>query len=167
MGTGKSAIGRQVARKLDLQFLDADHEIEQKAGQTISEIFASKGEGHFRRLEREFIDDGHPAEGCLVACGGGLIMQEGMIDLIRSKGVLVCLFASAETILERTSGNQKRPLLNVDDPLEKIRTLMDERMPTYKRAGTGILTDKRTIPDITEHVIRVYRKESRRFGKQG
>jgi shikimate kinase len=114
-------------------------------------------------MERQFILDGHPAAGCVVACGGGLPIQPGMRELLLSKGIVVCLFASEETILERTSRNNKRPILNVPDPAARVRQLLRERMPIYTSTGTGVSTENRAICDVVEHVVRVYRAESSRF----
>src|SRR5687768_5670956 len=83
MGTGKSTVGRVLAQRLGMRVLDSDAEIERRAGQSITEIFAARGEAGFRELEREFVESGHPAEGCIVACGGGLVLQEGMIPRLR------------------------------------------------------------------------------------
>ena len=80
------------------------------------EIFKKEGEARFREYERSFIESGHAATGYVVACGGGLVVQPGMVDLLRARGVVVSLFASVETIIERTARNNKRPLLNVEDP---------------------------------------------------
>ena len=96
MGVGKSTIGIRLARELNYSFFDSDDVIEKRAGKAISEIFANEGEAVFRQYEREFIDSGHPNEGCVVSCGGGLIVQEGMAEQLKSKGVVVCLSASIE-----------------------------------------------------------------------
>ena len=161
MGTGKSAVGRSVANRLGYTFIDSDQAIEKAAGRSIKEVFDSGGEAAFRKLERQFIDEGHVSECCVVSCGGGLIAQPGMLDLVRAKGPVVCLLASAETILERTKGSEKRPLLNVEDPLVRIRELLAEREPIYKKSGTEVLTDGRTISDVASHVFRVYRSDAR------
>lgn len=157
MGVGKSAIGRRVARALGFRFIDSDHSIEKEAGKKIPAIFASEGEARFREYERAFIDSGHPSGGCVVSCGGGLVVQEGMSDLLKSRGVVVCLFASVETIIERTGRNRNRPLLNVEDPAERIRTLLAEREPIYMNSGACITTDGRTIPEVVDHLLRTYR----------
>jgi shikimate kinase len=96
-----------------------------------------------------------------VSCGGGLIAQPGMLKKIRRSGPVVCLLASPETVYERIKGNKKRPLLNVEDPMSRIRELLSKREPIYKKAGTEVLTDGRTISDIASHVIRIYRSEAR------
>jgi len=163
MGVGKSSVGRYVARRLDMQFIDSDHAIEEKAGMTIPAIFEQFGEAAFRKMEREFIEGGHPEKGCVVSCGGGLPIEPGMSELLLSKGVVICLFASEKTILERTSANNRRPMLNVEDPVKRARELMARRMPVYMRTGTGISTENRDLPEISEHVVRVYRSVSREF----
>ena len=160
MGTGKTTVGRAVAQRLGFGLLDSDHEIERRCGRPVAEIFAGEGEAAFRALEREFIEHGHPAERQVVACGGGLIVPPGMLEQLRARGVVMCLHASLETILQRTQGNRNRPLLNVDDPAERIRTLYAEREPVYRRAGTIILTDGRMLGDIVSHVLRAYRREA-------
>lgn len=164
MGTGKTTIGRAVANRLKYQLLDSDHEIEIKEDATVAEIFADRGEPYFRKLEREFVESGHPARGTVVACGGGLVVQEGMLERLQKKGVVVCLHASLETILQRTSANRNRPLLHVDDPMARLRELYAVREPIYRRAGAVILTDHRPTSDIISHVLRVYRREAAEWG---
>lgn len=129
----------------------------------VPEIFAQEGEDAFRRYEWEFIESGHPDSNSVVACGGGLVTQPGMIELLKEKGVLICLFASTETILQRTQGNRNRPLLNVDDPAKRIRDLLAQRAPFYQRAGTMILTDNRGLSDVVDHLQRVYAREAKAF----
>jgi shikimate kinase len=161
MGTGKTTIGRAVAARMGFRLLDSDQEIEKAAGVSIAEIFAQEGEAAFRARERTFIESGHPDRGCVVACGGGLVVQPGMLELLNRKGVVVCLHASLETILKRTQGNRSRPLLNVDtDPMERIRALYAAREPIYKKAGSVILTDARPASDIIAHLLRTYRREA-------
>lgn len=165
MGTGKTTIGRIVAHRLGFALLDSDHEIERRKGKTIPQIFASEGEAVFRAMEREFVEGGHPAKRTVVACGGGLVVQPGMLEKVRALGVVVCLHASLETILRRTQGNKNRPLLDVEDPMERIRTLYAAREPIYNQAGTVILTDGRPMLDIVQHVLRAYRREAAEFAR--
>jgi shikimate kinase len=165
MGTGKSTVGRSVAHRLGFLFVDSDVEIERTQGRTITEIFAQQGEAAFRTMEREFVAHGHPAERCVVACGGGLVVQPGMLDELKSRGVVVCLHASIETILERTGRHRTRPLLEVEDPEARVRSLFAQREPVYNRCGTVILTDSRPLHDVTAHVVRAWRRDSADFSR--
>ncbi|MBM3853487.1 MAG: shikimate kinase [Verrucomicrobia bacterium] len=166
MGTGKTTVGRAVAHRLRFHALDSDHEIERQQGKTIPEIFAQDGEPAFRALEREFIERGHPDQRTLVACGGGLVIQPGMLARLQSRGLVICLHASLATILARTSRHRNRPLLDVADPEERLRTLYAVREPIYKQAGTVILTDGRPLPEIVAHVIRVWRRDAPDFARR-
>ncbi len=161
MGTGKTTVGRAVAQRLGFQALDSDYEIEHVSGRTVAQIFAEEGEGGFRARERAFIETGHPGHGMVVACGGGLIVPPGMLELLRAKGVVICLHATVATILQRTAAARTRPLLNVADPEARIRQLYGEREAIYRRAGTVILTDSRPLHDVVLHVLRTYRREAR------
>ena len=161
MGTGKTTVGRAVAVRLGFQAMDSDHEIEREQGRTVAQIFAGEGEAAFRALERRFIERGHPDRGMVVARGGGLVVQPGMSELLRARGVVICLHATLDTILQRTAQARTRPLLNVENPEARIRQLYAEREETYKRAGTVILTDFRPLHDIVLHVLRAYRREAR------
>ena len=161
MGTGKSAVGRTVAQRLGYQFIDSDQSIEETQGRSIKEIFESDGEAAFRKMEKSFVEAGHPNEDCVVSCGGGLIAQLGILERIQSKGPVVCLLAAPQTIFERVIGSKKRPLLNVENPLAKIEELLKEREPIYRKAGTEVLTDGRTIADVAAHVMRIYKSETK------
>jgi len=161
MGVGKSSVGARVAKELNFSFYGSDEVIEETIGKSISKIFAEDGETAFRRYEQEFVDSGHPSEGCVVSCGGGLVIQEGMPEKLRSKGIVICLFASIESIVERTRHSKKRPLLNVDDPEAHIRKLFAEREPVYMNAGVSISTEGRSISEVVKHVLRTYRSAAK------
>ena len=165
MGTGKTTVGRIVAKKIGFQLLDSDHEIERHQGKTIPEIFAQDGEPAFRALERDFIERGHPGRRALIACGGGLVVQPGMLAALKEKGVVICLHASLETILARTARQRNRPLLEVENPEERIRTLYAAREPIYRQSGTVILTDARPLQDIVAHVLRAWRRDALDFAR--
>ncbi|MEY3607254.1 MAG: hypothetical protein RLZZ447_42 [Verrucomicrobiota bacterium] len=166
MGTGKTTVSRAVAQRLGFAVLDSDHEIEREQKLTIPEIFAQRGEPAFRALERAFIEQGHPATRTVIACGGGLVVQPGMLPLLQARGVVVCLHASLETILARTSRARNRPLLEVENPEERIRTLYAAREAVYRAAGTMVLTDGRPLADIAAHVARVWQRDARDFARR-
>ncbi len=161
MGTGKSALGRQLARRWRRPFVDTDEAVERLAGMSIPELFEKHGEARFRELEREVVTSHLPDAGAVIACGGGLVIPEGMAELARSKGVVVCLFASVETILRRTAGNSRRPLLNGVDLETRVRELMRSREQAYLRAGVAVYTDGRSLQQLCDIVGRVYDREAR------
>jgi shikimate kinase len=163
MGTGKTSVSRIVAARLGHRWLDSDHEIERIQGKPIAEIFAGEGEAAFRAMEREFVEHGHPAERTVVACGGGLVVQPGMLAELQKRGVVICLHATVETILRRTAHSRARPLLNVEDPEKRVRELYAVREPIYRNSGSVILTDNRPQLEIVQHVLRVYRRDSMDF----
>jgi shikimate kinase len=166
MGTGKTTVGRAAAQRLGFAFLDSDHEIERVQGRPIPEIFARDGEPAFRALERAFVEGGHPAARTVVACGGGLVVQPGLPELLAARGVTICLHASVETILDRTGRQPGRPLLDVPDPAGRVRALLAEREPIYRSVGTLVLTDARPLREIVAHVVRIWQREAAEFARR-
>jgi len=165
MGTGKTTVGRAVAQRLGFDCIDSDHEIERQTGKTIPKIFAEDGEPAFRALEREFVLSGHPAQRTVVACGGGLVVQPGLAEELRNRGVVVCLHASLATVLERAARHTNRPLLDVPNPEQRVRELFAVREPIYRRAGTLVLTDSRPLREVVAHVVRVWHREAPDFAR--
>jgi shikimate kinase len=165
-GSGKSTVGRQAAQQLHFQLLDSDHEIERLRGRPVTQIFAEDGETAFRGLERQFIESGHPAQGCVVSCGGGLVVPEGMLELLQSRGVVICLHASIETIIARTAHATHRPLFQGENHEQRVRELYAQREAIYRRTGTTVLTDHRPLRDIVSHVLRVYQREAREWASR-
>ena len=161
MGTGKSALGRQLAKRWRRNFYDTDEMVEKLAGTSVADIFAQHGEAHFRALERLVVEKHLPEYGAVIACGGGLVVPPGMGELVRSKGIVVTLFASVDTILRRTAGNNRRPLLKGDDPEAKVRELMKKREQAYMQAGIAVYTDGRSLQQLCVIVERVYEREAR------
>jgi shikimate kinase len=145
MGAGKSSIGRRIAAKLNLPFVDADVEIEAAhAGLTIPEIFTRYGEPYFRDGEVRVIArllEGGPS---VLATGGGAFMREETRQRIRAKGISMWLRADPEVILRRVKRRSDRPLLQTDDPAATIQRLVDERYPVY--AGADITVLSRDVP---------------------
>jgi shikimate kinase len=144
MGAGKSTIGRRVAARLRLPFLDADTEIETAAGMSIPDIFETHGEPHFRDGEARVIArllDGGPA---VIATGGGAFMREETRDRVRAKAVSIWLKADAEVIMKRVRRRSDRPLLQNADPAGTVNRLLGEREPIYGTADLMILS--RDVP---------------------
>jgi len=159
MGTGKSTLGRWLARAWQRPFIDTDEQVERLAGKSIATIFEQDGEAAFRALERDVVTSHLPSHGAVIACGGGLVIPEGMGALVASKGVVVTLFASPEAVMRRTGGRDHRPLLAGEDPQEKIRQLMAAREQAYLACGTAVYTDGRTLQELADAVTRIYRRE--------
>ncbi len=164
MGTGKTVLGKRVAYRLGYRFIDSDREIEKLCAMPTKDIFEKFGEAKFRQLEREFIERGHPKFNCVISCGGGLSCRDDMPELVKSKGVCVVLFSTPEEIYSRTSRNNSRPLLNVENPIEKIKTLLKDRTPFYMRSGVAIAADK-NLKVTEERILRIYNAAKRRLAK--
>jgi shikimate kinase len=150
MGTGKTAVGKLLAKRLGREFLEVDEIIEKKEGRSIAEIFGQKGEPYFRALEKEVVKEVSQKKGVIISAGGGAIIDEANLKNLKKNGIIICLEASPEVILERTKGNFCRPLLNVPDPKKKIEELLEQRAPHYKKADLSINTDNLTIDQVVE-----------------
>jgi len=138
MGAGKTTVGRRLADALGMPFTDADHEIEDAAGLTVSEIFEKYGEEHFRDGERKVIARLIEGEPCVLATGGGAFMNDQTRALIKAKAVSVWLKAELELLLERVLRRDTRPLLKTGDPRDILGRLMDERYPVYSEADVVV-----------------------------
>lgn len=144
MGCGKSAIGRRLANRLSLPFVDADEEIEKVAGMSISDIFAEYGEAHFRDREAKVIErllDGGPQ---VLATGGGAFMNPDTRAAVAAKGVSIWLRAQLPVLMRRVTKRNTRPLLKTADPEAVMRRLMEERYPVY--ANADIVVESRDVP---------------------
>lgn len=148
MGTGKTAVGKELAKRLKMRFVDTDILIEEREGMKIADIFALKGEPCFRMVEREVIKEISARSGLVIAAGGGVMIDEENVKNLKSSGVMVCLSATADKILERTKGHTHRPLLNVGDPKEKISELLAKRAEYYARADHGIDTTSLSVGEV-------------------
>ena len=153
MGSGKSSVGRLVAEQLHFQFVDTDALIEKRAGKYISDIFEQDGEPAFRKLEREVVAELNGEERMVVSTGGGMIVDPANLALLKEHALVVCLWASPETIWERTRYSSHRPLLQEADPQAKIRRLLAEREPFYRQADVLVNTERRSVREVAAHVL--------------
>lgn len=156
MGCGKSTIGRKISESWGYRFLDMDELIERQEKMSVSEIFASKGEEYFRKLETEAIGGKFcDFKGCVISTGGGLPMKKENHALLKKCGLVVYLKTKPETVMERLKDDTTRPLLQRPDKEAAIRTLMSEREPVYSRlADITVLTDGKKVEQIM-HEIRL------------
>ena len=155
MGTGKSAVGKRLAAELGWTFCDTDKMVESRAGVTVGELFEKKGEPAFRALEREVVRELSEKEGFVISTGGGVPLEPENVQDLSAKGELICLTASPETILKRVERKiGARPLLLGPNPLERIKTLMEERRPFYGQASFTLDTTYLSIEKITDAILR-------------
>jgi shikimate kinase len=156
MGTGKTAVGKALAEKLDKEFVELDSLIEQKAGKTIPEIFNRDGEVAFRELEIEVTKEVAERKKVVIACGGGVALNKINIDRLRKECIIVYLTASPRVILKRTSSDEnERPLLKKPDKALHIQELLRFRKPFYERAADiKIDTSKLDIDAVAEQIIK-------------
>jgi shikimate kinase len=155
MGTGKSFVGRILARKLGIHFFEMDHELERRAGKTITQIFKEDGEAVFRVMETNLLCELSFKSGMVVSCGGGVVCNEGNIVMMKKSGVIVNLFSSAEKIYARTKADKERPLLQVEDPLSKINELLTKRAPFYARADYQVRSEDETPEEVAEAIVKI------------
>jgi shikimate kinase len=153
MGTGKTAVGKELARILDMKIIDVDTEIEASEQTTINDIFAQLGEPGFREIETAMIRKIAAGRNLIISTGGGAVLKQENMDILRENGVIVCLTASPETILGRTGASNDRPLLQVENPLDKINQLLNFRRPFYERADIMIDTEGKTPLRVAEEII--------------
>jgi len=153
MGAGKSSIGRRLASRLEVSFIDADTEIEEAAGMSIPDIFASHGEAEFRAGEARVIArllDGGPQ---VLATGGGVFMNAETRALIAAKGISVWLKAEFEVLMRRIKRRHDRPLLKTDDPGATLRELMEARYPIYAEAELTVQSRELPHERIVDEIV--------------
>ena len=160
-GTGKSLVAREIAGQLGWDFIDTDAEIVKLAGKSIAEVFQQDGEAKFRELEREVIKRASRRSHKVIATGGGAIVDSQNHAQLARKGFIVCLDAKPETIYQRlfqegSHGSEIRPLLEGDNPLERIRQLKARRQPYYDDVDLVINTDDLSISEVAGKVIRAW-----------
>ncbi|WP_038059102.1 shikimate kinase [Thermus amyloliquefaciens] len=154
MGVGKSRIGWELARALMLHFIDLDRYIERRTGLSIPDIFRHLGEEAFRRMEKEAVRELVAKDFLVLSLGGGTFVDPENRAMLLGRGPVVALWASPETILERATRKPgQRPLLQVENPLERIRTLLEARRPIYQEAHIHVSTDGRKVEEVVEEIV--------------
>ena len=154
MGAGKSAVGRQLARMLHLEFVDSDAEIESRTGVDIPFIFEKEGEAGFRKREAKVIEDLSQKDGIVLATGGGAIMDPRNRNHLGARGFVVYLKTSVDQQLSRTRKGRNRPLLENGDPRAVLEALMATREPLYREiADLTVDTDRRKVRDVANEIL--------------
>lgn len=155
MGTGKTTIGKALAKMHSLPFVDIDEEIEKRRGMKIVDIFSRMGEGYFRDLEEEMIREFSKEEGKIIAVGGGALQRESNLLALRENGFLLCLLATPKVILRRLRYDDTRPLLKGEDKLQRIESLLRKRFPNYLKADAFLDTSYMPVRDCVKYAGRL------------
>ena len=152
-GSGKSTVGRQLARRLGLQFSDSDHVIEQRLGCSIRSFFEREGEAAFRDAEESVIAELCMQDG-VIATGGGAVLRSANRERLRACGHVVYLYTRPEDVFRRVKHDKGRPLLQVDDPMTKLRELHAQRDPLYREVAHLVVeTGKPSVPSLVSTII--------------
>ena len=153
-GSGKSTVGRLLARHLKLRFIDSDHEIERRIGMPIRSFFEIQGEDAFRDLESEVIDDLSRMTDCVLATGGGTVLRAANREALRGRGRVIYLRSTPEEIFRRLRHDTHRPLLQVGDPQRRLRELYRERDPLYRQTAHYTVEAVRpSVPSLLNMVL--------------
>jgi len=157
MGTGKTSAGKQLAEELNMTFLDMDDIIEEREGRFIPRIFAENGEAYFRSLERELVRELSMKTGLVIGAGGGIVLNPDNVADYDRTGLVVCLSATPEVILERVGKDTNRPLLVGTDKMKTIRDLLGSRQKLYEAIPRRVDTTRLTLEQVVEKILRLYR----------
>jgi len=155
MGTGKTVVGKVLAEKLSKEFIEMDACIEERETSKIVDIFAQKGEAYFRGLEKVLLGELSKRDNLVVSCGGGLICDTDNLNQLIATGVVFALKASAFTIYQRIKDCSHRPILNVDNPRERIEQLLEKRAFYYAKAQYSIDTDDFSPKEVVDKIIAI------------
>jgi shikimate kinase len=155
MGAGKTTIGRQLARQLKKEFLDSDREIETRTGADIPLIFELEGEQGFRSRECKMIDELTQKNDIVLATGGGAVLNEENRKHLKSRGCVLYLFASLDHLFERTVKDKNRPLLQTENPRQRIQEILEKRDPLYREVADVIVeTGGQTIHYVVQQILK-------------
>lgn len=156
MGTGKTVVGKELAKRLGREYIDIDEVIQEKEGRPIPRIFAKQGEEYFRQIETRVIKQFSELDGYVISAGGGAVLREENIGALRKRGVLICLRTKPEVIWRRVRKDEGRPLLKgFCDKKERIKQLLKERAPFYNQADITVDTSYLTVSEIVEEIIKL------------
>lgn len=151
MGSGKTSVGLELAKILECDFFDLDEIIEKKYGK-ITQIFKNKGENYFREIEASELKNFKNNRAFVLSTGGGAVLKEENLEILRSLGEVFYLSANAQTIYDRVKEQTQRPLLNTKDPKKTIEDILSSRLEKYEKSGEKIVTDNKNIEQIAREI---------------
>lgn len=160
MGSGKTTVGKILADRLNKQFIEMDQVIEQRTNKKIADIFAEYGQDYFRKLETSLLQELSTQNDLVISCGGGLICNNTNLKILKTSGIVFNITASAQIIYERTKKDSHRPILNVKNPLNTIKTLLGVRKPYYEQAHYTVESEKQTPEQVANSIMEILKKIS-------
>ena len=159
MGCGKSSVAAYLSQIYGMDIVEMDQVLVERAGMSIADIFANHGETCFRDMETNLVQDIQSKDNQVISCGGGVVLRQHNVEVMKSAGTIVLLTATPETILERVKDDEARPLLKGNKNLVAIKEMMEKRREKYESAADVIVqTDGKTIAEICDEIIAYVRK---------
>lgn len=162
MGTGKTAVSKKIANILNLEYVNMDSLIEADQKKSINQIFSKEGEQCFRNIEKRIVKEISQKDNLIIDCGGGVVLNEENIDNLKRNGIIICLRACEDVILKRTTLTGHRPLLNVENPKEKISQLLKFREPFYEKADFFIDTSNISINEVVKQAVDIIKNHPKK-----
>ena len=153
MGSGKTCVGELLAKLLNMSFVDTDEQIIKTEKISINQIFAQKGETYFREIESATLKNVLNYNNQIISTGGGIIKSNENLSLLKEKSIVFYLKANPDILFERIKNNKERPLLNVEDMKDRIKTILRERISQYEKAQYIIVTDDKSPTEIANAII--------------
>lgn len=153
MGTGKSVVAKELARKLKMEFIDMDRIVEERHGMSISAIFTRYGERYFRAQENKLVKELFQKENMVIATGGGTLLSSDNARILSQRGQIICLYADSQTIYNRVKRKNDRPLLKGENVLSEINRLLVERKKIYDNIKWKIDTTNLTTREVVDKII--------------
>lgn len=155
MGSGKTTVAIELSHRLNMNYVSIDDMIEKNEKATINEIFTRKGEDYFRNIETDCLKCACAVDNSVIDAGGGVVLKDENWAVMKESGITICLKADEEAIMARTRKYKHRPLLNVEDPKQRIRSLMVKRAPFYAKADHCVDTGKLTVRQVVEKIVEI------------
>jgi shikimate kinase len=154
MAAGKSSVAQALSKRLNRPLLATDKLIEERLGKNVRQIFEERGEAYFRSIEGEVVAEVSAMQGVIIDCGGGVVLNQKNFEILKRNGMIFHLHAPPEVIFGRIKGHSNRPLLNVPDPLARIRELYNQRLPLYNQADVTVDSSSASIELPVDEILK-------------